>query len=151
MMRKLSREGGHAVNKEELRQLAQERLLDAKALLAARRWSGAYYLAGYAVECALKACILGLVERTGIIFEDKKYAERCWTHDLEDLLELAALTEALRLDIGQNAALGHNWDIVKEWDEASRYRKTPHHKAKSLYQAITDKVNGVMPWITSRW
>jgi hypothetical protein len=77
------------VNKEELRQLGQERILDAKALLAARRWSGAYYLAGYAVECALKACVLGFVEKTGVIFEDRKYAERCCTHDLEDLPQLA--------------------------------------------------------------
>jgi hypothetical protein len=151
MMRKLSREGGHAVNKEELRQLAQERILDAKALLAARRWGGAYHLAGYAVECALKACILGLVERTGIIFEDRKYAERCWTHDLEELVQLAELREPLAVDLGTNAALQENWDIVKVWDEASRYRKTSHHEAKRLYQAITDKVNGIMPWITSRW
>jgi hypothetical protein len=139
------------VNKDELRQLAQERILDAKALLAARRWSGAYYLAGYAVECALKACILGLIERTGIIFEDRKYAERCWTHDLEELLQLAELRAPFGVDLGKNVALRENWDIVKEWDEASRYRKTPHHKAKSLYQAITDKVNGIMPWITNRW
>ena len=38
------------VNRLELRQLAQDRLQDAAVLLAAGRWSGAYYLAGYAVE-----------------------------------------------------------------------------------------------------
>ncbi len=43
------------MNRAELQRLAKDRLLDAKALFAARRWSGAYYLAGYAVECALKA------------------------------------------------------------------------------------------------
>jgi hypothetical protein len=139
------------VNKEELRQLAQDRILDAKALLAARRWGGAYHMAGYAVECALKACILGFVERTGIIFEDRKYAEQCWTHDLEELLKLARLTEALGIDIGKNAVLGRNWVVVQDWDEISRYRNTPHHKAKKLYQAITDKENGILPWITSRW
>jgi hypothetical protein len=91
------------------------------------------------------------VERTGVIFEDRKYAERCWTHDLEELLQLARLTEALGIDIGKNVALGDNWDIVTDWDEASRYRKIPHDKAKQLYQAITDKGNGILPWITSRW
>ncbi len=29
---------------------------DAEVLLDAGQWSGAYYLAGYAVECGLKAC-----------------------------------------------------------------------------------------------
>ena len=38
---------------------------DARALLAAGCWAGAYYLAGYALECALKACILKFVEATG--------------------------------------------------------------------------------------
>jgi len=35
-----------------------ERIEDATALLAASRWSGAYYLTGYALECALKSCVL---------------------------------------------------------------------------------------------
>jgi HEPN domain-containing protein len=74
--------GGGTVNRAELQRLANERIADAKALLAARRWSAAYYLAGYAVECGLKACVLAFVERTGVIFEDRKYAEKCWTHDL---------------------------------------------------------------------
>jgi hypothetical protein len=58
-------QGGNAVNKDELRQLAQDRILDAKALLAARRWSGAYYLAGYAVECALKRASSALWRERG--------------------------------------------------------------------------------------
>jgi len=53
------------VNRAELRQLAEDRILDAEHLLAAGRWSGAYYLAGYAVECGLKACIMARVESTG--------------------------------------------------------------------------------------
>jgi hypothetical protein len=37
--------------------LAQLRVDEAKALLGHRQSSGAYYLAGYAIECALKAVI----------------------------------------------------------------------------------------------
>ncbi len=44
------------MNRSSLQNLANERIKDAEALLMAGRWSGAYYLAGYAVECALKAC-----------------------------------------------------------------------------------------------
>lgn len=60
------------MNRIELQQLASDRILDAEALLAARRWSGAYYLGGYAVECGLKSCVLAYVERTGIIFQNRK-------------------------------------------------------------------------------
>ncbi len=51
------------MNLVELRQLAEDRLRDAAALLAAGQFSGAYYLAGYAVECGLKACILAHIEK----------------------------------------------------------------------------------------
>jgi HEPN domain-containing protein len=139
------------VNRAEWQGLAEDRVADAQGLLKIKRWSAAYYLAGYAVECALKACILGLVERTGLIFEDRKYAEKCWTHDLEELMRLAELYEAFRRDMALNPTSKGHWLIVKDWSEASRYRKTPHRKAKELYQAITDKANGVMPWIRNRW
>jgi HEPN domain-containing protein len=43
------------VNRQEARQLADEWVVDAKLLLDAGRWHAAYYLAGYAVECGLKA------------------------------------------------------------------------------------------------
>lgn len=45
------------LSRQEFQRLAEERLEDAEALLRARRFGGAYYVAGYAVECALKACI----------------------------------------------------------------------------------------------
>jgi hypothetical protein len=61
------------VNRVQLRQLAEDRLLDAERLLTGGRWAGAYYLAGYAVECGLKACIMAHVEATGAIFQDRKY------------------------------------------------------------------------------
>ena len=61
------------MNRTELQQLSQDRLLDAQSLIAASRWSGAYYLAGYAIECALKSAVLKYVDQTGIIFEDKRF------------------------------------------------------------------------------
>ncbi len=74
------------MNRAELQRLANERIQDARALLAARRWSAAYYLAGYAVECALKACIAKLMKAED--FPDKSFAEKCWTHDLDRLVVL---------------------------------------------------------------
>jgi len=139
------------VNRAELQRLANERIADAKALLAARRWSAAYYLAGYAVECGLKACVLAYVERTGVIFEDRKYAEKCWTHNLEELLRLAGLQLVFDADAAADVELSRKWDIVKDWTESSRYRRTPKGKAEQLYGAITDRPHGVLPWIKRHW
>lgn len=43
--------------RSDLRKLARGRLLDAVTLLKAKRYHGAFYLCGYAVEYALKARI----------------------------------------------------------------------------------------------
>jgi len=40
---------------------------------------------------------------------------------------------------------------VNDWTEKSRYATTVHHKAKRLYNAITERTNGVMQWIKARW
>ena len=43
--------------RKDFRELAMIRLREARVLLRAKCYDGAYYLAVYAVECALKACI----------------------------------------------------------------------------------------------
>ena len=43
--------------RSDFQKLAEDRIADAGALFEAHRYDAAYYLAGYAVECALKACI----------------------------------------------------------------------------------------------
>jgi HEPN domain-containing protein len=106
-----------------LRRLADDRVLDAEALLKESRWSAAYYLAGYAVECGLKACVLAFVERTGVIFQDRKFLEKCWTHDLETLVKAADLEATRGLDISANPNPAANWLIVKEWSEVARYQE----------------------------
>ncbi len=59
------------MNQAELQTMAEERLKDAKALIDGGRWEFAYYAAGYAVECALKSCILARMIHTGLIFKEK--------------------------------------------------------------------------------
>jgi HEPN domain-containing protein len=139
------------VNRGELQQLAEDRVHDAAALLSAGRWSAAYYLAGYAVECGLKACIMAHVERTGIIFEDKKYGEKCWTHDLDVLATLAGIEAALKTDSEGNVALTDNWTRAKRWRETSRYEQKTQEEAQFLYDAITNDPNGILTWIRRRW
>lgn len=139
-----------SLNRTELQQLAEVRLVEAGALLGAGLWDGAYYLAGYAVECALKACILAHVERTGVIFEEKKFSEKCWTHDIEALIELAGLKPDLDADALANPALGTNRDVTKRWNESSRYSRKSESAARVLLDAIAG-TNGMLPWIKQRW
>jgi HEPN domain-containing protein len=139
------------LNRAELQQLCDERIKDAHELLAAQRWSGAYYLAGYALECALKSCVSAYIDRTGIIFEDRKYAERCWTHDIEDLVRQASLTVERDKAAGTNIALGQHWLVAKDWSESSRYRMSTQLQAEKLFNALTEGADGVLPWVKNYW
>jgi len=141
------------VDRLQWQQLAERRLKDARALLEAHCWAAAYYLAGYAVEAGLKSCVLKrLAAEPEVIFEERRFSERCWTHSIEDLVKLAGLEEARKVDTAANPAQAKNWVYVKDWSETARYQTAiTHHKAKKLYKAITDKQNGVMRWIKARW
>ena len=43
-----------------------------------------------------------------------------------------------------NPDLAENWNIVKEWTEASRYAHGTKAEAEDLYEAIIDKKHGVL-------
>jgi hypothetical protein len=140
------------VNRLQWQQLAERWLVDAKASLDAHRWSAAYYLAGYAVECGLKVCILARVATAPeVIFEDRRFSEKCWTHSIEELVKLAGLEATRAADVVGNPDLGRNWLVVKDWSEKTRYEATSHQKAKKMYKAITNSPNGVMQWIRAHW
>src|SRR5260370_23201111 len=83
--------GGAEVNRVELQTMAEERVKDAKALLDGGRWEFAYYAAGYAVECALKACLLARMIHTAWVFEEKWEAKQCRTHEFAKLIDLARM------------------------------------------------------------
>jgi len=147
-------DGAFSVNRLNLQQLARERVRDAKALLAYEQWAGAYHMAGYALECALKSCILKHLDNTGIIFKDKKYLDRlskCWTHDLAQLMDLANLTSEFGVACAANPLLAANWGVAKDWTEISRYEQKSKVEARELFNAITNVPNGVLPWIQLRW
>ncbi len=132
--------------------MAGERVRDAAALLKVRRWSAAYYLAGYAVECGLKACVVAYVKRhIEVIFRERRFSEKCWTHDFDELLRLAQLIARRDADVAAEPALRRNWLIVKNWSETARYERKARVEAEGLYQAVTDPASGVLAWIRNHW
>ncbi|MGH2583348.1 MAG: HEPN domain-containing protein [Dehalococcoidia bacterium] len=133
----------------ELQQPARMRLREAAVLLRARQYSGAYYLCGYAVECALKACIAKRTRRYE--FPDKPTADRAWTHDPERLLRAAGLEDLLKEAMIADEDLEWSWTIVKDWNEASRYERHTAQRAQNLYRAVSDNRAGVLPWLQQHW
>jgi hypothetical protein len=87
----------------------------------------------------------------GLIFEAKSFSVKCWSHDFEELLELAGLEVDFDAERAKNPHLDKNWETSKDWTEQSRYQQKSQLDAEQLFAAITDSINGVMPWIRTRW
>jgi hypothetical protein len=86
-----------------------------------------------------------------VIFLEKRFSEKCWTHEIEDLVKLAGLEAVRNTDIAGDPILGQNWKRVEDWDERSRYEMKTQAAAEDLYNAIADIAKGVMQWIRVRW
>ena len=112
-------------------------------------YDGAYYLCGYAVECALKACIAKNVKRHD--FPDRKVVNDSYTHDLVKLIRTAGLDSELDNEMKTNPGFIANWRVVKDWSENSRYLRNSKVEAHNLYKAITTRKNGVLLWIERHW
>jgi hypothetical protein len=138
-----------ALTKADLQSLADRRIADAKLLLDGGRYDSAYYMAGYSVECALKACIANLLKAE--TFPEKTFASPIYVHDLKKLIEFAGLKAIFDTDTGANAVLYGNWGTVLAWSEHTRYDNKNQAAATELYEAITNDPDGVLPWIKLRW
>jgi HEPN domain-containing protein len=108
-------------------------------------YDGAYYLAGYAVECALKACIAKETRRHQ--FPDKKRVDLSHSHDLLQLIRVAGLEDQHRERVRSDPDFETNWEVVRRWSEQSRYRRHSHESAQALLVAISERRHGVITWI----
>ncbi len=104
---------------------------------------------GYAVKCALKACIAKGTQKYE--FPDKKKVESSHSHNLRELIRLAGLEDA-RLDQAvKEPEFQRNWDVVQAWSEQSRYRRHRPESAQELLIAIDARRHGVISWIKLHW
>jgi HEPN domain-containing protein len=136
------------MNRSGLQRLTRIRAREARVLLSTKHPSGAYYLAGYVIECALKACIAKQTRRFD--FPEKSKVLQSFTHSLRELLRAASLESAMVTDSGMSPELAKNWKTVQQWDESSRYEEWTQAEANALLTAALSR-NGVVPWITRRW
>jgi len=108
-------------------------------------YEGAYYLCGYAVECALKACIAKQTGRHD--FPDRRFTGAVYTHNLATLMREAGLTGDLERSVAADPKLGENWLVVKDWNEERRYHGRDEPASRVLVNAVSDRRHGVLPWI----
>jgi HEPN domain-containing protein len=137
------------MDRRDFQDLSRVRLKEARALLRLRLYDGAYYLAGYAVECALKSCIAKRTVRHE--FPDKKRVDSSYSHDLWSLLKVAGLEGAFDERARGDLDFLRNWKVVESWSEQSRYTITQETLAQELLMAITDRRHGILSWLKLYW
>lgn len=130
--------------------LSELRLQESRALLAAGFPGGAYYLAGYAVECALKACIARRT-REHDFPPDRKQVDRIYSHDLNALLDVAELSTELKDLVDRDSSMEVDWNTIKDWSEKTRYDHKTSEEAAALLEAIEHEKGGLLPWVRLRW
>jgi HEPN domain-containing protein len=136
--------------RKQLKELALLRLREAEALFECGLYDGARYLSGYVIELALKARICRVLDLEE--YPDTGELRRVYaTHDLDQLLKLAALSRKLSLG---NKTLFANWSIAALWKPERRYDvagTTSRGDAEDILKAIKDKPYGVLTWIKKHW
>jgi len=124
-------------------------LKDALFLFAANRSSSAYYLAGYAVELALKACIAKLIQPN--VIPDKAFIHAIYTHKLDSLLSTAGLRPQFDQNIKSDTQFAAYWVITNNWNEESRYEFWDPISAATLLDAVNEQNHGVFQWVKKHW
>lgn len=137
------------MDRQTFRTLAELRLREARCLLASSEWAGSYYLAGYSVECALKACISKNTRRFS--FPDLRLAKAAYTHNLDKLVAAAGLTSTRDTAFQSDPDLETNWAIAKDWNPETRYSLPSQAEATDIVAAVGDAHHGVLAWLKQHW
>jgi AbiV family abortive infection protein len=131
------------ISKPDLKFLIIRYLKDAEALLNNRRYASAIYLAGYALELALKYRICKIMifsrgfpenknEFDKYFSDTKKTLMRSAIRELRDIRhhELRRLLHYSGEDHNVHANFSVEWNIVNGWSPEMRYKTTIVRKAK---------------------
>lgn len=128
------------------KQLSEQRLEEAKALLSNRKYSGAYYLAGYVIELALKGCYCKKVGKYTFPPERETY-NQLYSHNLNDILIVSRTKSAYDKAVITDMRLQIAWEVVKDWSEKTRYQIIKKRDAKPMVEAV----EVVLKWIKTLW
>jgi len=138
------------MNRRDFQELTRIRLGEAKCLLDQGHYSGAYYLCGYVIECALKSCVAKQTKRHDFP-PDKDTVRDIYTHNLKTLIKMAGLSAQLAAEEKNDQSFAVFWAEVSKWAERSRYERQTMADAHNLYEAVTHRRHGVLRWIKQYW
>lgn len=128
-----------------LRQIADERLAEARHLQTRDYFTGAAYLGGYAVEIQLKALIS--IKHYGGFLNIFNPPNEIKTHNLDVLLKIAGIAEQMRRIEFSREELFLNWLVARGWDPSYRYQRLSRSHAIETYEAIAHRADGVAAWL----
>lgn len=128
---------------------AQSKLDDALLLANKGRFGSAYYIAGYSIEMALKACIAKQFAEH--VIPDARFVNAIYSHKFRDLISVAGLAGELKKEEQRKHQFSAYWGLVCEWSPESRYEPADKYSAQLLIQAISCKDDGVFRWIQKYW
>jgi HEPN domain-containing protein len=112
-------------------------LNDALFLLKHGRWHSAVYLAGYAVECRLKAAVCQFIGA-------RMLPVKLQTHDLWTLLVGAGLEKALQ----SNQQMRTYFNFIESvWDVEIRYAAKPYGRNDA--EKFLDTVRRFVKWLNA--
>jgi HEPN domain-containing protein len=106
------------IARSDLRKIAQARLKDSAVLFLSKRYDGAIYLCGYAVELALKNRICKTLGWTEYPFTRKEFENLLSfkTHNLDILLKLSGVENKIKTNFLAE------WSLVAQWNPEARYK-----------------------------
>lgn len=133
----------------DLQALAEVRAKDAQLLLSEERYSSAYYLAGYAVEFAVKACAAKQVTQHTI--PDRDFFREFFTHEFDKLIGLSGLRTQFKQKKADSQEFAVNWAIVAEWRPETRYEIISPTDSQLMVEAVVAENDGVLRWIRTYW
>lgn len=133
-------------SRAQLKALSRLRRKEAQLLFDAGLYDGAAYLAGYAVELALKARICRILDLAE--YPDAGELRRVYaTHDLKQLLRLAGLERKLA---ARDSSFINSWAHMAQWNPERRY-DAQGTATESDLRGILNIVDEVRKWIMKYW
>lgn len=141
------------ISKKDLRELVDQKLKDANILITNRRYASAIYIAGYALELALKLKICNIFNfvqgfpenKTEFIFylnSAKSQPLLACTitqikdirnHDLNKLLFYSGVEVHIKLNFL------NEWNLAVSWDPEMRYKIQKVHKKEAVNKVTAIK------------
>jgi len=140
------------LSEQDFLKISQTRLEEAKILFSNGLYDGSVYLAGYALEAALKGRICKILDSdyppSGDAFRS------FYTHKFDTLIKLAALEKKLDEAKVLSSNFATNWSLATSWTEANRYLRIGSKtkaEAADVLASLEDPTDGILTWIKKVW